>query len=169
MAGFIITIIIIAICILFFGKADSKKEILNQIGLDFSKNKYEDKKENEYKKYSIQAMKKVIDLNNNYICDENSLLAFLSDKLDLAINPRYSDDPWSNSRETLNLGVKPHYIEHAYTVVYRRKNDIQKGNDTPLRKNVLFSDKKEAKKYCELLWDKYQYPWPKDWMQKDGL
>ena len=63
--------------------------------------------------------------------------------------------------------MKKHYVQHANTVIYRRIEDVRKGNAASLAKNVLFSDKKSIKRYCEILWEKYQYPWPEDWMQKD--
>ena len=44
MVEFIIMIAIVVICGLLFGKADTKKELLNQVGLDFSERSYENKK-----------------------------------------------------------------------------------------------------------------------------
>lgn len=63
MAEFIIMIAIIVICGLLFGKADTKRELLNQVGLVLSDRNYENKKEEEFRKYSIKAMKAVVDLN----------------------------------------------------------------------------------------------------------
>ncbi|QFQ12087.1 hypothetical protein C7Y71_003100 [Pseudoprevotella muciniphila] len=169
MATFILMIAIIVICGLLFGKADTKKELLNQVGLDLSENNCKNKKENEFRKYSIKAMKAVVDLDYYNARNEKEFLTFLSDKLDLA-QGRYVDDDFGGSKyESLNLGVKTNYVKHAERVIYRREMDIKKGNDSPLSKSVVFSDKKSAKKYCELLWEKYQYPWPENWLQKDGM
>ena len=79
MAGFVITLILLAVCGLLFGKADTKKYLLNQVGLDLSKDRYETRKEDEFKKYALQAMKKVVDLGL-YCTDENSFLHILSCK-----------------------------------------------------------------------------------------
>ena len=56
MVEFIIMIAIVVICGLLFGKADTKKELLNQVGLDFSERSYENKKKDEFRKYSIKAI-----------------------------------------------------------------------------------------------------------------
>lgn len=168
MAAFILTIVILAICGLLFGKADTKKELLNQVGLDLSQDRYETKKENEFKKYSLQAMKNVVDLDYYYAKNEKEFLDFLSDNLELAAYGRYETNDWGGRDwQSLNLGVKKHYVEHALTVIGRRENDIKKKEATSV--NIDFSDKSRAKKYCEYLWKRYQYPWPHDWMKKDGI
>lgn len=46
MAEFVIMIAILVICGLLFGKADTKKELLNQVGLDLSERNYDNKKGN---------------------------------------------------------------------------------------------------------------------------
>jgi hypothetical protein len=92
MAEFIIMVAILVICGLLFGKADTKKELLNQVGLDLSENNYQNKKENEFRKYSLKAMKAVIDLDYYKAQNEKDFLEFLSDKLDLAAHGRYVDD-----------------------------------------------------------------------------
>ncbi len=161
-------IAVVVICGLLFGKADTKKELLNQVGLDLSQNRYETKKENEFRKYSIQAMKKVIELDTYRAKTEKDFLDFLSDKLNMAAYGKYEENSWGGEDyNTLYLGVKKHYVEHASTVIYRRINDIKKKSATPV--NIDFSDKSRAKKYCESLWEKYQYPWPYDWMKNDGM
>ena len=81
MAGFIMMLAVLAICGLLFGKADTKKELLNQVGLDLSQNRYETKKEDEFRKYSIQAMKKVVDTFYNGSSNEKWFLEIMSDKL----------------------------------------------------------------------------------------
>lgn len=170
MAEFIVMIAIFLICGLLFGKADTKKELLNLVGLDFSGSNYENKKENEFRKYSIKAMKAVVDLDYYNAQNERDFLRFMSDKLDLAAHGRYVDDYLGGSEyKSLYLGVKPNYIKHAERVIFRRQKDIEAGNNLPLSKTVVFSNKKSAKKYCEILWEKYQYPWPEDWLQKDGI
>ena len=170
MVGFIIMIAIVVICGLLFGKADTKKELLNQVGLDLSERSYEKKKEDEFRKYSIKAMKAVVDLDYYKAQDEREFLDFMSDKLNLAAHGRYEDNYFGGSEyKSLYLGVKNNYVKHAERVVYRRQKDIKAGNNSPLSKTVEFSDKKSAKRYCEILWKKYQYPWPENWLQKDGM
>lgn len=168
MAGFIIMLVVLAICGLLFGKADTKKELLNQVGLDLSQDRYETKKENEFRKYSLQAMKRVVELDTYHAKTEKEFLDYLSDKLEMAAHGKYEKNSWGGEDyNTLNLGVKKHYVEHASSVVYRRKDDIKKKGSEQVR--IDFSDKSRAKKYCETLWEKYQYPWPYDWMKKDGM
>lgn len=170
MVGFIIMIAIVVICGLLFGKADTKKELLNQVGLDLSERSYENKKEDEFRKYSIKAMKAVVDLDYYKAQDEREFLDFMSDRLNLAAHGRYEDNYFGGSEyKSLYLGVKTNYVKHAERVVYRRQKDIKAGNNSPLSKTVEFSDKKSVKRYCEILWEKYQYPWPEDWLQKDGM
>ena len=170
MVEFIIMIAIVVICGLLFGKADTKKELLNQVGLDLSERSYGNKKEDEFRKDSIKAMKAVVDLDYYKAQDEREFLDFMSDKLNLAAHGRYEDNYFGGSEyKSLYLGVKTNYVKHAERVVYRRQKDIKAGNNSPLSKTVEFSDKKSAKRYCEILWEKYQYPWPEDWLQKDGM
>lgn len=171
MAGFILMLAIIVVCALFFGKADTKKELLNQVGLDLSQDRYETKKENEFRKYSLQAMKEAIDLGFRWVTNEDDFLNYLSGNLEHALYGRYEKNSWGEEdyQPPIYLGVKTHYVKHAYRVINRRKDDIKKGNDSPLARNIDFSDKKSAKQYCEILWEKYQYPWPEDWLQNDGM
>lgn len=171
MAEFVIMLAIVVVCALLFGKADTKKELLNQVGLDLSKDRYETKKENEFKKYALQAMKKAIDLGYLGAEDEEDFLNFMSGKLDKALYESYVKNSWGGEDyiPPIDLGVKKHYVKHARRVINRRKEDRKKGNVTPLIRSIDFSDKKSAKRYCEILWEKYQYPWPEDWMQNDGF
>ena len=97
MVEFIIMIAIVVICGLLFGKADTKKELLNQVGLDLSERSYEKKKEDEFRKYSIKAMKAVVDLDYYKAQDEREFLDFMSDKLNLAAHGRYEDNYFGGS------------------------------------------------------------------------
>ena len=171
MAEFIIILAVVVVCALLFGKADTKKELLNQVGLDLSQDRYETKKENEFRKYSLQAMKEAIDLGYRWVTNEVDFLNYLSGKLEHALYGRFEKNSWGEEDyiPPIYLGVKTHYVKHAYRVINRRKDDIKKGNDSPLARNIDFSDKKSAKRYCKILWEKYQYPWPEDWMQNDGM
>ena len=94
MAGFVLMLVILAICGLLFGKADTKKELLNQVGLDLSQNRYETKKEDEFRKYALRAMREVVNLDYYRATDEKSFLDFMSDKLDLAVNGRSVENSW---------------------------------------------------------------------------
>ena len=170
MAGFLIAIAVLIICCLLFGKADTKKDILNEVGLDLSQSNYEDKKVREFQKYALKAMNAIIDLDSYYANSESDFLNYLEDKLQVSIWGGFEEDSFGDLRpKSLYLGVKKHYVMHAYRVIIRRKDDIKNGNTEPLSKTVNFADKKSAKKYCEKLWEKYQYPWPEDWMQRDSM
>jgi hypothetical protein len=169
MLEFILMIVVLIIGVMLFGKTDTKKELLNQVGLDLSEGNYEDKKGKEFRKFSLKAMKAVIDLDSYFAPNENSFISYMSKKLHAAVLGRYVEEFNGNYElRTLNLGVKKNYIQHAETVISRREKDLKEGKNVSLSSSVNFSDKKSAKRYCEILWDKYQYPWPDDWMQKDG-
>jgi len=171
MVEFILILAFVVVCALIFGKADTKKELLNQVGLDLSQERYETKKEKEFRKYALQAMKEAIDLGCCWASSEKDFLNYMSGKLEYALHGKYEENSWGGEDyiPPIYLGVKTHYVKHAYRVICRRKDDINKGNVVPLAKNVVFSDKKSVKRYCEILWEKYQYPWPVDWMQNDGM
>lgn len=81
MAEFILIILVLAVCGLIFGKADTKRDILNQVGLDLSDSNYESKKEREFEKYTKKAMKNAIDVENYSAKDESKFLSFLIDRL----------------------------------------------------------------------------------------
>lgn len=168
MAEFILFIVVLVVCGLIFGKADTKKDILNNFGLDLSQNVYESKKESEYRKYVIKAMKNAVNLDSYKAKDESEFLRFLENKLWDSIHGYYVDDSFYSEKKELNLGVKNHYTEHARTVISRRLEDIEKGNLDLLIPSCDFTNKNDAKHYCEILWNKYQYPWPEDWMKKDS-
>lgn len=174
MFSFLLIILILTLGGLLFGKADRKKEILNSVGLDFSQNNYEAKKEDEFQKYTVQAMKKVIDFDTYHAKKESEYLTYLSNALWRSRDGGYYEEQWNEEEGyeskyiPLYIGVKKHYINHAITIVYRRQKDIENGNTKPLVSGIDFSDKKMAKRYCEFLWKKYQYPWPKAWNQRDN-
>ena len=51
MAGpvsFLVLLVFVGVLALIFGKADTKRELLNQIGLDLSKESYDSLKEREF-------------------------------------------------------------------------------------------------------------------------
>lgn len=77
MVEFIIMIIILVICGLLFGKTDTKKEMLNWVGLDLSERNYMNKKGNEFHSYSIKAMKAVVDLDYYDAQNEMDFLDFI--------------------------------------------------------------------------------------------
>ncbi|MCM1005195.1 MAG: hypothetical protein NC402_02735 [Prevotella sp.] len=154
MLDFIITIAVVAICLLIFGKADTKKRILNQIGLDLSESKYNNKKEKEFSKYCKKAIKIS---SKNYIA---------KDELDF-INHSYhylADRCFNN----LYVGVKSHYAEFAMTILSRREKAIASGDTCRNLQNLNFAKRGSVKKYIKQLWDNYQYPWPKNWLQNDS-
>lgn len=155
MLYFIIIAILLVITGLLFGKADTKKEILNQVGLDLSESNYKEKKQKEFSKYCIKAMR--IASSN---CLATSEYDFLQNMISY-LNPLYSHTPY--------IGVKMIYVDFAVTVMRRRMEAINKGklNDIP---NIYdFSNKTSINSYIDILWKEYQNPWPTNWLQKDGI
>lgn len=159
---FFIVLFVIVLCILFFGKADSKKEILNQVGLDLSPGLYETQKQNEYKKYCIKAMSNAID---KFGCIGRNEMEFLENLSSILYKGAYGEED-NNLRY---LEVKNHYITHACTVVDRRIDALKSNNTFSLMNNCDFTQKSDLKKYVKNLWEKYQCPWPSDWQKKDGM
>ena len=172
MAGFILMIAVVVVCVLIFGKADSKREILQQVGLDLSESNYEAKKQQEFEKYCIKALNASLK-DENYKCkDESSFLRHTDNYLSTALwGDEYYDDCTDlyEIKYPIYIDVKKHYIEFARDVVGRRIMDIKDGNVSKISCSGDFSDKSYAKRYIRTLWEKYQYPWPKNWKQQDGL
>ena len=172
MAEFLVLAFIIVACVMIFGKADSKKNVLNSVGLDLSEQKYQYSKENEFAKYCKKAMKTAIsdyDANGN---NEKEFLEKLKHVLYYASHNRgghydevgrYYEDP------DYRLYVKTHYTRFAETVVRRRIDDLNKGSDKVLMNNCDYKSKHDLKNYVDRLWEKYQYPWPDNWMINDGI
>ncbi len=168
MIEFLIMIAVLVICGLLFGKADTKKELLNQVGLDLCEESYKNQKKREFRKYSIKAMNAIVELDYYKARDENEFLNFMSSKLHIAVHGDYEfDDIGRIEYSSLYLAVKKNYIRHAARVIQRRIDDIKAGNNLQLSKGIIFYNKNSAKRYCAILWEKYQYPWPNDWLQTD--
>lgn len=155
MLEFIIMLAIVVICGLLFGKADTKKELLNQVGLDLSPSNYEDKKRAEFAKYCKQAIK--IASDGYKARNENDFLEYVRNFLE------------QKDFDNLYIGVKSHYVRFAISIIYRREEAIRKGNVQAIPNNIDFSNKTLVNRYIKTLWDKYQYPWPQNWLQKDGI
>jgi len=161
MFAFIVVCVIIAICFLLFGKADTKRSILQEVGLDLSKERYENKKEHEFEKNCIKGMCNAIDMKNCKGADEMQFLIQLRDVLDVGA---YGEE----ENNLAYLRVKSHYLIHAERVVCRRIEKLRNGETTLLMLNCNFLEKSDSTKYVKMLWEKYQYPWPKNWLQKDS-
>ena len=163
----IIAIIVIAICVILFGKADSKRTVLNQVGLDLSEKSYNTQKENEFEKNCKKAMKEAVSGQCVRGKDEWNFLINLDDVLDFAFRGiKYEHD---YDAPAPNLFVKEHYIKFASTVVGRRIDAIKKVGYPELLANCNYSSKQDLKKYIDKLWARYQYPWPEDWKKEDGI
>ena len=167
MVEFLFVIILIVVFVLLFGKADSKKYVLNQVGLDLSEKTYENKKENEFAKYCVKAMKEAINEHNVAGKNEMDFLYNLDNVLDFACRGFKYEHDYDVSKP--NLYVKSHYIKFASTVVGRRIESLKKGDSSVLISNCSYSSKQDLKKYIDKLWDKYQYPWPENWMKEDSF
>ena len=167
MVEFLFVIILIVVCVLLFGKADSKKYVLNQVGLDLSKKSYENKKENEFAKYCVKAMLEAVSGHNVVGKNEMDFLYNLDNILDFACRGlKYYHD---YDAPKPNLYVKSHYIKFASTVVNRRIEALKKGDTSILIPNCNYAKKQDLKKYINKLWDKYQYPWSEDWLKEDSF
>lgn len=167
----VIIIAIIVICVLIFGKADSKRALLNEVGLDLSENAYRTGKENEFAKYCKKAMKVAIE---KYDANGENELKFLYELGDILFTStlggvRYEPgyDGEIEQIPNYNLEVKGHYASFASDVCSRRREALKKPDCPKLLQDCNFMDKKDLKRYIEKLWDMYQYPWPKDWMKED--
>lgn len=161
MFEFIIVIIIIVICYLLFGKADTKNTLLNQVGLNLSDENYKRQKESEFKNCCLKGMYNAIEKMS---CSEDNELHFLQELSSVLGIGVYGEE----ENNLAYLRVKHHYLEHAERVVNRRIEKIRNEDTSPLLPNCDFSQKSDVKKYIKILWRKYQHPWPKDWLQGDS-
>ena len=152
MAGFIIVIIIIGICVLLFAKTDTKRSLLNDVGLDLSSNSYKNGKENEFEKYCKKAMKVAIedyDVNGK---DENDFLQTLEDVLFTSTmgpyryDRDYDPDNFSAPTPNYQLRVKDHYAKFASQVVRRRREALKKPGHAILMSNCDYKSKQDLKK-----------------------
>ena len=164
--------IIIIVCVMLFGKADSKRTMLNTVGLDLSESKYQNEKEEEFAKYCKRSMKTAISEYDASGKDERDFLERLKSILYNASTResgyydevgRYIEAP------SYSLHVRTHYTKFAKKVVNRRIDDMKKGEALSLLDNCNYMSKQDLKRYVDKLWDKYQYPWPDDWMKTDGI
>ena len=117
MVEFIIMIIILVICGLLFGKADTKKEMLNWVGLDLSERNYMNKKGNEFHSYSIKAMKAVVDLDYYDAQNEMDFLDFMYDTFDMVIYGR-DDYPGERKYRSIYLGVNTNYSPNFLSCIF---------------------------------------------------
>ena len=153
MIEFLITIAAIIVCCLLFGKADTKRGILNEVGLDLSEDCYKSKKEAEFARYCKKAIKIASeDFKGN---TEREFLSFVQNVFDEVL--------YENS----SIGVKRHYVNFAETIIYRRRHDMNQNE--PLTCRFNFSDNRSRSRYVNWIWEKYQYPWPKDWLKTDSF
>lgn len=172
MLEFIIMIVILVVCVMLFGKADSKKTLLNTVGLDLSEQNYQNSKEREFEKYCKKAMIAAVERYDAKGKDEKEFV----DNLDYILyysthRVREEPDEFGITRESpsYNLGIKYNYKDFAYKVVNRRKRALKEPNPPQLLNNCDFTNKSHLKSYINKLWDKYQYPWPDDWLKNDGI
>lgn len=162
MAYFILMLVALAIGGLLFGKADTKRSILKDVGLDLSESTYIEQKQREYKKECIKALENAIKYYEYRAHNERELLNYIASAL---YHAQYRDE----NGDTLSLGVKRHYVEFAETVVKRRQYDLYK-NKTSAKQLITgndFTNKRVAELYIKKMWEEYQYPWPNNWLQED--
>ena len=148
MLSFLIIMILVWLAGLLFGKADTKREVLNVIGFDLSPNMYETIKQREFNKYC----KEVLELASlNYSASsEMDFLTHIHNTLD-------------------NINFNRNYSRFAQTVVQRRILQVCNKQTSKGGFEIDFSNKRNVKRYINFLWEKYQYPWPKDWIKRDSF
>ena len=164
-------LITIGIYQIFFGEIDFKRNILNAIGLDLKQDYYRKCKEKEFAKNCKKAMKSAINKYNAMGNNEQLFLYRLADILYYASHGDYifdyDDEGNYISRPNISLYEDKHYIEFAFEVVKRREKDLIDGNDEIIMKGCNFNLKEDTKKYVDRLWERYQHPWPDNWMIKN--
>lgn len=162
MAGpvsFLVLLVFVGVLALIFGKADTKRELLNQIGLDLSKESYDSLKEREFARSCLKAL---MNATNEVSLYENTELCLIKQLLYVLNNAVYGEE-----RNNLSyLGVQKHFLSHCHWIVYKRHSDLCYENAKPIMQNVDFKDKEVQKTYVKLLWQKYNLPWPQDWNKK---
>ena len=174
--GIIGMFILLILIITFFSSTDQKRELLNEIGLDLSKDTYQKGKEKEFVKHCISAMHIAI-INHDAIgFDEADFLKKLrwillnSYSGPERYDPAYGYDEYEytgDEKPFYYLGEKPRYIKFVLEVVRRRLDDFNLTYPPPLITPCDYSKKDDLKRYVYALWDKYQTPWPKNWMKDD--
>lgn len=142
---------------------------MNSVGVDMNKNTYEYKKRAEFEKYCIKAMKLAISDYKISGKNEGDFLYNLCFTLDYACGGvKYLHDNDDYSKKP-NILVSQHYIKFASDVVQRRIDELKRNEGQVILQNCNYSSKGDLYKYVEILWSKYQTPWPKDWLKKDGI
>jgi hypothetical protein len=159
MAEFIILAVIVIVGILIFGNADTKRGMLRGVGLDLSPQNFENKKANEFAKNCINAMYNSISMHKFESANEKEFI----NNLYKVLYKGSSFGSQYNNLAYLRIGTS--YIDHALRVVERRYDDIEKGNIDVIKGVFDFSQNSDRKKYINLLWEKYQYPWPDGWLK----
>lgn len=81
MAYFILILVTLTIGGLLFGKADTKRSILKEVGLDLSESKYIKQKQREYKKECIKALENAIKYYDYQAHNEKELLTYIASAL----------------------------------------------------------------------------------------
>jgi len=158
--GYIIVFIVLIVIIGFiFAKADNKRAMLKTIGLDLSGSVYDTLKEKEFSRRCLVAL---VNASLKIPQDVNGEKQFLNCLIKILYEAKFSNNLGY-------LGVSSHYINHALTVVNRRYSKFDGSNEVSPLLNIDYNDKNARKRYFKLLWDKYQYPWPSDWLKEDSF
>lgn len=161
MVGFLVLIAIVLICFLLFGKADSKREVLNLAGLDLSEQSYQNQKEKEFDNYCRGVLKKAYKFAKFKSFEEKDILSAIDDVLSYALG--YTDGYYENF--WLGTGHQ-HYIRFAYDVIGRREMKLKKNSAKVF--NGSISSRSDYNRYIDFIWVENQYPWPSDWKIKDS-
>ena len=162
MVYFILMLVSLTIGGLLFGKADTKRSILKEVGLDLSESTYIEQKQREYKKECIKALENAIKYYDYRAHNEKELLTYIASAL---YHAQYRDE----EGETISLGVKRRYVEFADTVVKRRQHDLYKNKTSAkhITTSNDFANKHVSELYVRKMWEIYQYPWPNNWLKEE--
>lgn len=161
MIGFIILIVIVLVCCLLFGKADTKREVLNLAGLDLSEQSYERKKEAEFDDNCRKVLKRAYKFAKFRGFAEKDVLNAIDEVLSYALG--YTEGYYEN----FWLGTAhKHYIRFAYDIIGRREVKLKSGKAKAFSGSI--SSKKDYNRYVDFIWQENQYPWPSDWKKKDS-
>ena len=154
----VVMVVIITFITFIFAKPDNKKSMLNTIGLDLSGSAYETLKKKEYSKKCLLALMNASMRISQEVHGEKQFLEFL---IDILGNAMYST-------HLVYLHVPLHYVQHAWSVANNRYDKVVENKEVTSLLDIDFNDEKARKRYIKLLWKKYQYPWPSDWLKAES-
>lgn len=159
----------VVVCIFLFGNTDDKRSLLQEVGLDYSQSKYEEKKEAEFKKSCCKAMTEAIDKYDIIGDNESMFLDNLYKILCKCNTDIWYEDMYGehySQRSPYSVSVSKPFLGHAKTIICRRCRDLEEEGRKPLLQSCDFKYKSDLKKYVKQLWEYYHEPMPREWVEK---